>query len=141
MNQAFELIGLPPLIKLDNGIGGGPEYDGILDMFAKTFGLEVLTNPCDMRVFEGSYDWARRVMEPRTRNREPVAVMDGSAIPVMLLSEDMWECTERRSLFAPRPAQAKKNARRQWTRGVPSPRTDRRGRHALRGADTAGADR
>lgn len=90
MTLAFEAMDRPPLIKLDHGLDGGAEYHAMISMFARTFDLEVLTVPCGMGVFEGSYDWARSVLRARTRNREPITFLADNDV-LGSLWEQRWE--------------------------------------------------
>jgi hypothetical protein len=95
MTIALEAMDHPPLIKLENMNEGGPAYQDLIDRFARTFDLEVLTIPCDMSVFESSYDWARSVMRARTRHREPVMLMAGGVLAAAPLTEHMWDELDR----------------------------------------------
>lgn len=95
MTCAFEALGHPALIKLDNKLGGGADYHHLINMFARTFDLEVMTIPCSMVVFEDSYDWAKSVMRARTRDREPVVVLFKGALGAPPFSEHMWEELDR----------------------------------------------
>ncbi|MDW5562341.1 MAG: DUF1638 domain-containing protein [Methanomassiliicoccus sp.] len=95
MTIAFEAMGNPSLIKLDNQIEGGKEYHDMIDMFARTFGLEVHTIPCDLSVFDDSYDWAKNVMRARTRGKEPVVIVSNEMAAIPPPPYRMWEELDR----------------------------------------------
>jgi hypothetical protein len=66
----FEHAGYKSLLKLDNQIHGFEEYGELVDIFSRTFDLNIGTMPCNLAVFEDTYDWTKSEMMSRAPARQ-----------------------------------------------------------------------
>ena len=64
----LEYMGYRRVLKLDNLLDGYEEYDAVVDIFSRTFDLEVHTMLCNLAVFEDTYDWAKSAMRAHAKS-------------------------------------------------------------------------
>jgi hypothetical protein len=75
MRFIFERMEYTKVMKLENGLGDADKFEERVDGFSKIFGLNVVSRPCGLGVFENSYSLAKcRLTELNARSLAPLSV-------------------------------------------------------------------
>lgn len=68
LKTILDYVGYRTVLKLDSQLDGYEEYDAVVEVFGRTFDLEVHTMLCNLAVFEDTYDWAKSAMRAHAKN-------------------------------------------------------------------------
>jgi hypothetical protein len=66
----LEYIGYKAVLKLDSLLDLYEDYDAAVDIFSRTYDLEVRTMLCNLAVFEDTYDWAKSAMRAHAKSHQ-----------------------------------------------------------------------